>query len=57
LRISECGRLDTETTAEITSGLRERLIGDRGPEVELIAGLMASEALEEMAGDVDRAAG
>lgn len=35
----------------------ERLVGDRGPEVELIATLLASEALEEMPRDMDREAG
>jgi hypothetical protein len=48
LRIFEHDWFDTEATAKITSGWVERLVGSCGPEVELIAGLTAGEALEEM---------
>jgi hypothetical protein len=48
LRIVEHDGLDSEATAKITSGWVERLVDRCGPEVELIAGLTAGEALEEM---------
>ncbi len=57
LRISECDGLDAEAGAEIESGSIERYAGDGSPKIELIAGLTAVKALEEMARDVNGEAG
>jgi hypothetical protein len=54
LRICENDGFDTEAMAEIKRGWVERLVGDCDPEVELIAGLSAAEALEEIPRDMNR---
>jgi hypothetical protein len=56
LRICECDGWDRQAAAEIESGWSERHAAGGGPEIELIAASTASEALEEITGDVNREA-
>ena len=53
LPVCEEGRRDGEEVAELEGGGIERLAEEGGPEVELIAGAAAVEALEEVPVHVD----
>jgi len=56
LRIPEWDRLDVETVAELQRGGIEGETAEVSPEVELVARPPTTEALKEIAGDVNREA-
>lgn len=57
LRISEYDWRNAEALAELEGGGIERAVGDGTPEIKLIAGLTASEAVEQIASHMNREAG
>jgi hypothetical protein len=56
LRVFECDGLDAETLAEVEGGGTECEAADVNPEIELVARPPTTEAVEEIAADVNREA-